>query len=113
MNVSCRTGCTDHARIHGAIELRLGRVGEEYAGIRKDAVHLEGRLMLADEAGPFGNPSSDSARTQVTPETTAALVVVFAPTEAGTDLLQRVIDLTSARVVSLIGGRESARQIVG
>jgi hypothetical protein len=53
---------------------RQGR--EQYAGIRKDAVHVAGRICLVDALGPFGNPTSDSARTMVT---TAAMLVVFAP----------------------------------
>jgi DNA/RNA-binding domain of Phe-tRNA-synthetase-like protein len=61
------------------VTLRLGRPGEEYAGIRKDVVHLGGRLVLADANGPFGNPTSDSDRTMVTVQTTRALVVIFAP----------------------------------
>ena len=40
---------------------------------------MAGRLTLADDAGPFGNPTSDSARTMVTTATTRALVVIFAP----------------------------------
>ena len=32
--------------------MRLGRDGEEYAGIRKDVVHVAGRITVADDAGP-------------------------------------------------------------
>ena len=59
-------GLYDASRIDGDIELRIGREGESYPGIRKDAVHVGGRLTLADRQGPFGNPTSDSARTMVT-----------------------------------------------
>ncbi len=38
-------------------------------GIRKDVVNVADRLTLADQAGPFGNPTSDSARTMVTEAT--------------------------------------------
>ena len=78
--------------------LRLGQPGEEYAGIRKDAVHLAGRLTLADAAGPFGNPTSDSARTMVTTATTRALVVVFAPAGLSAERLARAVDLTRGRI---------------
>jgi DNA/RNA-binding domain of Phe-tRNA-synthetase-like protein len=70
-------GLYDLHRIEGAVAVRLGAPGEEYPGIRKDVVHLAGRLTLADAAGPFGNPTSDSARTMITTATTAALVVIF------------------------------------
>ncbi len=59
-------GLYDAAQIDGDIVLRLGREGESYAGIRKDDVHVAGRITLADSNGPFGNPTSDSARTMVT-----------------------------------------------
>jgi DNA/RNA-binding domain of Phe-tRNA-synthetase-like protein len=72
-------GLYDLGTIQGTVEVRLGRAGEEYGGIRKDVVHVAGRLTLADAAGPFGNPTSDSARTMITTETTSALVVIFVP----------------------------------
>ncbi len=75
-------GLYDRAHIRGPVSLRLGRDGEEYAGIRKDVVHVAGRLILADDEGPFGNPTSDSARTMVTSATTSALIVIFAPAGA-------------------------------
>jgi DNA/RNA-binding domain of Phe-tRNA-synthetase-like protein len=111
LNFQLPYGLYDRDRISGAIELRLGREGEEYAGIRKDVVHLAGRLTLADEEGPFGNPTSDSARTMVTPETRQALLVVFTPRPLATRL-PAVLDGTSARVVTFCGGRETARGII-
>ena len=75
-------GVYDLDKIQGDVTLRLGREGEEYAGIRKDTVHVTGRLTLVDAAGPFGNPTSDSARTMVTTEAKGVLVVVFAPASA-------------------------------
>ncbi len=85
-------------RIEGDVVLRLGREGEAYAGIRKDAVHVEGRLTLSDAAGPFGNPSSDSARTMVTTATTRALVVVFAPAPLQPTAAANALALTRDRV---------------
>jgi DNA/RNA-binding domain of Phe-tRNA-synthetase-like protein len=102
-------GLYDAARIAGDVALRLGRPGEQYAGIRKDAVHVEGRLTLADDDGPFGNPTSDSARTMVTSATTRALVVVFAPRAIGARRLGEVLDVTSARMAEFTGCRETGR----
>lgn len=102
-------GLYDAGRIDGAIELRLGREGESYPGIRKDDVHVAGRLVLADRQGPFGNPTSDSARTMVTTATTSALVVVFAPVELTTARLDHVLDVTVARMADITGCRETAR----
>ena len=76
-------GLYDLDQVRGAMTLRLGLTDEAYQGIRKDVVHLEGRLTLVDDEGPFGNPTSDSARTMVTTATTRALVVVFVPVPLG------------------------------
>jgi DNA/RNA-binding domain of Phe-tRNA-synthetase-like protein len=91
-------GLYDLDRIDGDVVLRLGAAGEEYAGIRKDAVHVAGRLTLADAAGPFGNPTSDSARTMVTTATTRAMVVIFAPAALAAANVDRVLDLTKQRI---------------
>ena len=104
-------GLYDAARVEGDIELRLGREGESYPGIRKDDVNVGGRLTLADARGPFGNPTSDSARTMVTTETVSAVVVVFAPLEIAAARLARVLDLTVVRMNEFTGCREKARWI--
>jgi len=93
------------------IEMRLGHEGESYAGIRKEDVHVGGRICLADACGPFGNPTSDSARTMVTTATTRALVVVFAPQSVGTRRLGDVLDATARRMKEFTGARETARLI--
>ncbi len=97
-------GLYDAAKIEGdVIEMRIGREGESYPGIRKDDVHVGGRIALADAAGPFGNPSSDSARTMVTTATTRALVVVFAPKETSHTLLRTALDATAFRMKTFNG----------
>ncbi|MBI4265342.1 MAG: hypothetical protein HY657_13290 [Acidobacteria bacterium] len=100
-------GLYDAARIAGDVVLRAGRPGESYAGIRKDEVHVGGRITLADDLGPFGNPTSDSARTMVTPLTTRALVVVFAPYEIEARHLERVVEMTAQRMQEFTGARRS------
>lgn len=104
-------GLYDHRQIDGPVELRLGREGEEYAGIRKDTVHVARRIALVDSAGPFGNPTSDSARTMVTIATTEAMVVVFAPVDVSRARLTEVLDATAMRMRDIAGGEETGRLI--
>ena len=106
-------GLYDAARIQGDVTLRIGREGESYPGIRKDDVHVDGRIALIDAMGPFGNPTSDSARTMVTAETTHGLLVVFAPREVDAARLTRVMDVTSQRMQQFTGCRESGRLVGG
>jgi DNA/RNA-binding domain of Phe-tRNA-synthetase-like protein len=99
-------GLYDAAHIEGDVVLRIGTEGESYQGIRKDDVHVGGRITLADSRGPFGNPTSDSARTMVTPATTQVLVVIFAPRELDPAGLRKVLEITSQRMREFTGAAE-------
>jgi DNA/RNA-binding domain of Phe-tRNA-synthetase-like protein len=105
-------GLYDAAHIEGDVELRIGRPGESYPGIRKDDVHVDGRIALADGFGPFGNPTSDSARTMVTTATTRAMLVVFAPREVDRARLDTVLNATASRMIEFTGCREVARSTI-
>jgi len=72
-------GLYDSAKIDGHVTLRRGRAGESYTGIRKDEVRLDGRPVLSDRQGAFGNPTSDSLRTAVDDATGELWMVIFAP----------------------------------
>ncbi|MFN8549691.1 MAG: phenylalanine--tRNA ligase beta subunit-related protein [Candidatus Eisenbacteria bacterium] len=82
-------GLYDVDRLAPPIVMRLGRQGEAYEGIRKEAVHIEARPVLADEKGPFGNPTSDSLRTAISEGTRKALVVIFAPSSYNPGKLEK------------------------
>ena len=90
------------AAVHGSVALRLGQPGESYPGIRKDDVHVAGRLVLADDVGAFGNPTSDSARTMVTVATTRALVVIFAPAQVDRGVADRALATTMERIQQFV-----------
>jgi DNA/RNA-binding domain of Phe-tRNA-synthetase-like protein len=105
-------GLYDLDRIEGDVILRLGAEGESYEGIRKDEVHVGGRIALADARGPFGNPSSDSARTMVTDAATRALMIVFAPAQVPLVRVEQVLEISSARTLAYCGGVETSRQVV-
>jgi DNA/RNA-binding domain of Phe-tRNA-synthetase-like protein len=98
-------GVYDADRLSGAVTLRVGREGEEYAGIRKDAVHVAGRLALFDSMGPFGNPTSDSARTMVTTDTTRALLVIYVPVDVAAAAVRLALDVTAERMTTYCGAR--------
>jgi DNA/RNA-binding domain of Phe-tRNA-synthetase-like protein len=104
-------GLYDAAKIGGAVTMRRGADGEKYAGIRKDDVNVGGRITVADDQGPFGNPTSDSARTMVTPATSELLVIVYAPVEMSKPQVDRVAKITAERMQEILGGRETARAL--
>lgn len=104
-------GLYDASKIEGPVTMRRGADGEKYGGIRKDDVNVSGRITVADDRGPFGNPTSDSARTMVTPATTELLVVVYAPVEIGRPLLERILNATADRFSTIVGGTERGRAL--
>jgi DNA/RNA-binding domain of Phe-tRNA-synthetase-like protein len=105
-------GLYDLDQVAPPVVLRKGAPGEAYDGIRKAAVHVEGRPVLADARGPFGNPSSDSARTMITPQTRRALVTVYAPAAYARGRLDQVLDGTEATLTRACGGARTLRQIL-
>lgn len=105
-------GLYDAARLRPPVVLRRGGPGEGYEGIRKARVNVDGRPVLVDQEGPFGNPTSDSARSSITLATREALVVCYAPAAVGTARLQRVVDETAALLVRHCGGTIAATGLV-
>jgi DNA/RNA-binding domain of Phe-tRNA-synthetase-like protein len=105
-------GLYDLGKIEPPVVLRQGTAGESYEGIRKAAVNVEDRPVLADARGAFGNPTSDSARTMVTPETRSALVTVYAPASYNELRLAKVLEETEATMTRFCGGRGSERRIL-
>ncbi|MET0556508.1 MAG: phenylalanine--tRNA ligase beta subunit-related protein [Vicinamibacteria bacterium] len=105
-------GLYDAARLRPPVLLRRGAGGEGYEGIRKAHVNVDGRPVLVDAEGPFGNPTSDSARSSITLDTREALVVCYAPAAVGSARLQRVVDETAALLVRHCGGATSAVGLV-
>ena len=70
-------GTYDIAHLHGALTLRRAPEGAVYQGIGKEEFHIEFLPVLADDAGPFGNPSSDSVRAMITEKTQEILLVIY------------------------------------
>jgi DNA/RNA-binding domain of Phe-tRNA-synthetase-like protein len=101
-------GLYDRERVQGVVRVRSGLPGEGYEGIRKGRVNVEGRLMLADDTGPFGAPTSDSLRTSVHEHTQAVLVAVFCPVSRARDDLGAVLASLSDRLGRFCGAQVMA-----
>jgi DNA/RNA-binding domain of Phe-tRNA-synthetase-like protein len=96
-------GLYDRDQVRGIVSVRVGRESEGYEGIRKQRVNLRGRLLLADETGPFGAPTSDSLRTSVTPATRNVAVVLFCPANRATLHLSTALELVSDLLTRFCG----------
>ena len=105
-------GLYDLDRVKPPVVLRKGNAGEGYEGIRKGFVNAEARPVLVDTVGPFGNPTSDSARTMITLESCNALVVAYAPAGYSLSRLNAVLDTTAETLVRFCGGACTERAIL-
>jgi DNA/RNA-binding domain of Phe-tRNA-synthetase-like protein len=101
-------GVYNRAAISGEICLRLGAPGEKYEGIGRRLWHLEGRPVLADAAGPFGSPISDSTRTQVCEGVSEILTVIYAPAAAPDAALRAAAEKQARRLI-VHAGAEAVR----
>jgi DNA/RNA-binding domain of Phe-tRNA-synthetase-like protein len=104
-------GLYDRERVTGTVHARAGRDGEGYPGIRKQRVTLAGRLLLADDGGPFGAPTSDSERTSVTVATTRLLVVVFCPMDRADGHLTTMLEHIAGRLTRHASARVVAVRV--
>ena len=85
-------GSYDISHIGPEVAFRLGLRGESYDGIGKAGVALENMPVLADAAGPFGSPTSDSTRAMITDKTKEAMTIVYS--FSGLDALNDSLSIT-------------------
>lgn len=73
----CALGVFDRAKIQGnRLTLGRGEAGEEYTGIGRGQLNVEGLPILRDSAGGIGTPTSDHERTCVD-ESTSRIVMTI------------------------------------
>lgn len=106
-------GLYDLSRVRGDICLRVGEPGDAYAGIRKDEVHVGGRLALYDAVGPFGSPTSDSLRTSTDASTRDLLAVVMATAGYPTGQMSANLDHMAGLYERHAGARAIWRTLLG
>ncbi len=105
-------GFYDWDRIAPPVLIRMGRPDESYRGIGGEMVSLQGKLVLVDGEGPFGNPTRDSERTCILPRTVRALVVAFAPRDTARAAFDEAIHEIVVAAEHHCGARASAAGLV-
>jgi DNA/RNA-binding domain of Phe-tRNA-synthetase-like protein len=105
-------GLYDRDLIQGGVRVRMGGEDEGYPGIRKQRVQLGGRLLLADQSGPFGAPTSDSLRTAVTETTKHLMVVVFCPVDRAGQSLSSALERLAERLTRYCSASVLAVRVV-
>ena len=70
-------GIFDRDRIKGdALTLGVGREGEPYEAIHRGALNIAGMPVLRDSVGGIATPTSDNARTSISPAARRLLIVI-------------------------------------
>ena len=105
-------GLYDRDEIKGDLVVRAGHPGEGYTGIRRQRVNLAGRLLIADDNGPFGAPTADSAHTAVKTRTRNLAVVVYCPIERAGQDLSVALENIASRLTLYCQARVSAVRVV-
>ncbi len=98
-------GLYDWDHLVPPVLLRIGSPDEKYHTTAGDDINLEGKLVLVDGEGPFGNPTHDSERAMIHAGTVRALVVIFAPADVPRRELEEAIAEILAAGGEHCGGR--------
>jgi len=84
-------GLYDLSKIKGPIKADIGKTAETYQGISRESIHAEGKIILRDDLGIFGNPTADSRRTSITTGTGELLALFFCPATVDDAYLQETL----------------------
>ncbi len=105
-------GSYNRALLTPPISFREGAQSETYEGIGKQTWHLAGRPVLADAAGAFGSPISDSTRTMVTEAAQDVLSVIYAPAAASDASVKQAAERLAQRLESFAGAKAARAEII-
>lgn len=78
--VSIKTGYSiggfDADKVQGNIALGVGEAGEEFYGIGRGILNIEGLPVYRDSMGGIGTPTSDEERTKISLQTSHLLLII-------------------------------------
>ncbi len=97
-------GGYDEDAIDKPVLLRLGTADDIYPSIGRGHLNIKNLPVLVDRQGPFGNPTSDSARTSIRPDTHHVWLVFF--DFDGQGPLEAVLESTCHLLEDFAGARE-------
>ncbi|PSL45220.1 phosphoenolpyruvate synthase [Salsuginibacillus halophilus] len=105
------SGIYDTDQLQGAITLRFGREDETFTGINGRSNRAAGKIVTADDLGPFGSPIVDSERTKTTENTTRALQIFYLQPSLSVNQAAKLADAAAGMFTQLHGGNASVQII--
>lgn len=94
----------DFDKLQGDVEIRLGKVTDNYEGINRGIINVSNIPVYTDNIGPFGCPTSDTARTMVTSSTKSILVMIICFDESDKEIDEnKLIELyqTNTKIINM------------
>ena len=94
----------DFDKLQGDVEIRLGKVTDNYEGINRGIINVSNIPVYTDNIGPFGCPTSDTARTMVTSSTKSILVMIICFDESDKQIDEnKLIELyqTNTKIINM------------
>jgi len=101
----------DTSLIERKIAGRMGKPGDGYIAIDNKYLDLNERYLICDNKGAIGSPIKDSLRTCVTPETTNAVLLIYAPGYLPDAQLLTHLDIFIQRVQTYCSGGVSDKYL--
>jgi DNA/RNA-binding domain of Phe-tRNA-synthetase-like protein len=105
-------GIYDENKLTGSVVCRLGQAADQYEGLNGREVHMEGKLLLADDQGPFGSPIVDSVRTRVTDQSRNLMQVIFFHEQVSPNKRDEILGSTARMFTEINGGEVALSYIV-
>ena len=96
--------------VEGDIIFRIGKADEDYEGIGRGKLNIEGLPVFSDAIGAFGSPTSDSMRTMVGPEARRVMLVVIS--FSGEDVLNEYSDIAEGYLQKYLDAKNIQKMIV-
>ncbi len=112
--ISAKSGISiggyDISKIVGEVQLDIGTSEDEYSGIGRGTLNIEGLPVLRDESGVFGSPTSDSERTMINEKSKKVCFVFFDFGEDGS--LEKHLDETANLLLEFADASDINKRIL-
>ncbi|MCP9610853.1 B3/B4 domain-containing protein [Coprobacter tertius] len=104
MHTGFSIGGFDAEKINGDLILGVGNANEEFQGIGRGLLNIEGLPVYRDRTGPIGTPTSDEERTKLTLATREILIIINA--YSGGEQLGNAVRLTGCLLTEYADAKE-------
>lgn len=104
LQYSIPIGIYDCANLQGNINIRIGKEGEQYAGLNGRMNSIENLIVSEDDIGPFGSPFVDSDRAPVQASTKNAIQIIYLPPSIANEKAEQMIESLLNMFVQVHGG---------